>query len=214
MKQFRLAIICVMLALAVAGCRTGRQATSPRPAVAWHNVVMPARVSVSGEKNMSASGRLAMVRDSSLYLSVRMLGMEVMALYAADDSVWVYDRMSGTLAGERLGLDPASRRRLDIHRLQDMVLCTAGTPAVMSVGAMGFELECEAGDTVSTPFGIMHDGWKASLDGTDVTAQLALAVADAQWDTERVPQWRRPRSPRRTINGCSELLKWLGVTEE
>lgn len=209
MKTYRLILVAVAVALAVAGCRTTKSGfTRGRD---WQNVVMPARLNLEGGKSMGASGRLTMVRDESVYLSVRMLGMELFSLYAAGDSLWAYDRMSGTLVGERLGHDPVKGVRLDIRRLQDLLLCAGGKPDSFSAEAWHHRVLCEAGDTVTTPYGVMRGGWKAEIEDTDISAEVRWGLDEAQWDRETVGQWKRPRNAKRVINGSAELLKWLGA---
>ncbi|MDE6544037.1 MAG: DUF4292 domain-containing protein [Muribaculaceae bacterium] len=209
MKTYRLILVAVAVALAVAGCRTNK--TGVTGGRDWHNVVMPARLNLEGGKSMGASGRLTMVRDESVYLSVRMLGMELFSLYAAGDSLWAYDRMSGTLVGERLGHDPVKGGRLDIHRLQDLLLCSGGKPDSFSTEAWRHRVLCEAADTVMTPYGVMRGGWKAEIEDMDVSAEVSWGLRDAQWNKETVGEWKRPRNAKRVINGSAELLKWLGA---
>ena len=211
MKTYRLILVAVAVALAMAGCRTSR--TGVTGGHEWQNVVIPARLNVEGGKSMGASGRLTMVGNESVYLSVRMLGMEFFSLYAAGDSLWAYDRMSGTLVGERLGHDPVKGGRLDIRHIQDLLLCKGGKPASFTAEVWNHRVVCEAGDEVETSYGVMRGGWKAEIEGMDVSAEVSWGLQDAQWNKETVGEWKRPRNAKRVINGSGELLKWLGAEE-
>lgn len=213
MKTVRLLLIVAAVALAVAGCRTTKQGT-PVKTGDWENVTMPVKLVVQGEKGMSASGRLIMVRDKSVYLSVRMLGMEFVSVYADKDSVWVYDRMSGTLVGERLGRDPQNGKRLDIGRLQDLLLGTRGVADDFSIDVWKLRIVCTAGEAVTTPYGVMRDGWHATVEGADMDGDVRWRLGEAKWNQEKVGEWKRPRSPKKVVTGSAELLKWLGIEED
>ena len=58
----------------------------------WHDVQMPVRATLRSPMSFSASGRLTMVRDSLVHISMRVLGMEVAVLRATRDSVMVLDK--------------------------------------------------------------------------------------------------------------------------
>lgn len=93
----------------------------------WQQLKVPFNVSISQPTQISASGQATMVRGEYINLSVRILGMEVAALYLTNDSVLVIDRWNKRYISENL------RRFLkgfpaDISNLQDML---TGRPFVL-----------------------------------------------------------------------------------
>jgi hypothetical protein len=207
-------VAVLVLVLAVAGCRTTKPSiTGKEYSSDWHNVVLPMKVVIQGNAGITASGRMTMVRDESVYGSVRMLGMELFSVFAAGDSIWAYDKMSGTLLSERLGNDPTTGRRLDIGRLQDLLLGVNGVPSEFAVDAWKFRIVFEAADTLSTPYGLMRVGWNADVEGADMEEEVRWNFEEARWNSEKVGTWKYPRSPKRIISGSGELLKWLGLNE-
>lgn len=212
MRNVRLFLILVVVAMAMAGCRTTKPGVSGGKGD-WTNVTVPMKLVMQGEKGVSASGRLTMVRDESIYMSVRVLGMEMFSIYAEGDSAWVYDKMSGTLLCERLGRDPKNGKRLNIGRLQDILLGTRGTPEDFTIDAWKFRIECRGGEPVSTPYGDMRDGWNAVIENADMAGEVRWRLAEAKWNQDKVGEWRRPRSPKRVLDGSAALFKWLGLEE-
>ena len=58
----------------------------------WQSVQIPVRASLRSPVSVSASGRLTMVRDSLVHLSLRMLGIELAVVCVDKDSVRVFDK--------------------------------------------------------------------------------------------------------------------------
>ena len=211
MKISRFILVLTVVAFAVTGCRTSKQgALSGVKTGDWENVVMPMKLTLKGDSEMKASGRLTMIRDESVYLSVRMLGMEVFSVYAGGDSVWVYDRMSGTLAGERLGREPKSRKALTIGRLQDLMLGTKDVANVFTLNVGNLDIEISSGMQKETPYGNMTDGWRAVAGNAKMEGEVKWDLDEAKWNQEKLGEWRRPRSPKKELKGVGELLKWFG----
>ena len=61
-------------------------------AAAWHDLYIPVSVELRKPVAMSVSGRVTMVRDSAIFVSMRVFGMEVATIYANTDSVTVADK--------------------------------------------------------------------------------------------------------------------------
>lgn len=94
--MFRLIPMLLLVGLLAAGCHTQRPAVrTPQssPSVeAWTRMQVPVTVSLSSPQSMSVSGTLTMLRDSSIVLSFRMIGMEVAVVAFEADSVAVLDK--------------------------------------------------------------------------------------------------------------------------
>lgn len=138
MKKFYSIILCVVL-LAVTGCRSSKQAI-PTTSTAdgerslsqhfetlaasytdWEDVNIPVRLELESPKKMSISGRATMVRDKSVLISLRVLGMEVANLYITNDSVYATEKLHKYYIAEDInslrGEFPVS-----ISDVQDMLL--------------------------------------------------------------------------------------------
>lgn len=87
----------------------------------WHDMNGSVRVYIESPINLSASARATMVRNENILLSMRVLGMEIAALYIDSDSVFVVDRYHKYMIAEpftRL----AGNTGLTISDLQDVML--------------------------------------------------------------------------------------------
>lgn len=58
----------------------------------WQAVSMPVKLSLLAPVNGSLSGRATLIRDKQIYISLRMLGIEVAYLYADSDSIYAVDK--------------------------------------------------------------------------------------------------------------------------
>lgn len=96
-------------------------------ATPWQRVKMPISVSISSPASLSASGQLTMERGRSISLSMRILGMEVAALYLQPDSVTVIDRWNKRYLQEDLTRLLAGFP-VDINNVQDIFLGRIFTP--------------------------------------------------------------------------------------
>lgn len=68
----------------------------------WQRLKMPVTAIIAEPKSLSASGQVVMERNKSIHLSMRVLGMEVAALYLTADSVAVVDRWNKRYLSENL----------------------------------------------------------------------------------------------------------------
>ena len=68
----------------------------------WKDVTLSMKVSLISPKNITVSGKAYMTRDKSLSLSLRFLGMEVVATYITNDSVFAIDRMNKRYIAESI----------------------------------------------------------------------------------------------------------------
>ena len=58
----------------------------------WHDLYVPFKFSLYAPAQVSLSGRATMVRDSAIYLSIRVMGIEGAVALITPDSVFVHDK--------------------------------------------------------------------------------------------------------------------------
>ncbi|MDE6540993.1 MAG: DUF4292 domain-containing protein [Muribaculaceae bacterium] len=93
----------------------------------WHDVQLPVKATLRSPANLSASGRLTMVCDSLVHLSMRVLGMEVAVVRMTRDSVHVYDKFHRYLFAESIRAVQA-RTGLTLADMQCALLGRAFVP--------------------------------------------------------------------------------------
>lgn len=105
-------IVCVCLMFMLAGCKSSKSSLSSGSANMgelgkegeemllqrldsatshyddWHDVVMPIDLSLHQPKALSVSGRATMVKEESIYISIRVFGFEAANLYLTPDSIY------------------------------------------------------------------------------------------------------------------------------
>lgn len=87
----------------------------------WTAVTMPVKLSMLSPVSASMSGRATLVRDKCMYISLRVLGLEVAYLYADTDSVFAADKVHKMYLAE--GLSALSENYgVNLSNFQDMLL--------------------------------------------------------------------------------------------
>lgn len=134
----------VVLLIVGAGCSSQRKAVAPAQGrvppkrtqqVAslaetykpWRDVYMPFNCRIAQPMGVNLSGRATMVAGECIYLSLRVLGMEVGQVWIDRDSAFVAEKLGKTLVAEPLGRLTA-RTGLDINDLQALLLGQAFYP--------------------------------------------------------------------------------------
>ncbi len=149
-------------------------------AAAWHDLYIPVSVELRKPVAMSVSGRVTMVRDSAIFVSMRVFGMEVATIYANTDSVTVADKYHSYVYTEPLSAITA-RDGLTMADLQDILLGRRQVPASCPASVtLAPAVACGAGGTMSPEVTV-----STPLGGKDVTAALRWDTRKAQWDTNR-----------------------------
>lgn len=84
-----------VIAMAACACSTSKKAALPASGAStgWERVRVPMTVRVEKPTSLSVGGTATMVRDTSITLSMRFLGMEVAAAQLTADSVLVVDKL-------------------------------------------------------------------------------------------------------------------------
>ncbi|MCC8038816.1 MAG: DUF4292 domain-containing protein [Bacteroidales bacterium] len=107
MKRIFLYILLVAVLAMVSSCKSSKEVTSgtsapsasmstPKAAVEaalatysdWEYLSVPVKVEVTSPIKQSLSGRAYMVKDKSVYISLRFIGMEVATVYVTTDSLY------------------------------------------------------------------------------------------------------------------------------
>lgn len=133
-------IIAVTLLFAFTGCRTGKNAAvsddySGTAAMSltqraryiadgylpWTQLNLPVKVAVKSPQKLSVSGRIYMRRDHDIYITLRVLGMEVANMYVNSDSVYAADKLHKCYIAEPIK-DIFAGASLSIGDIQDALL--------------------------------------------------------------------------------------------
>lgn len=87
----------------------------------WEDVTVPVKLELSSPKRLSVSGRAVMERGKSIFISLRVFGMEIGNVYVTGDSVYAVDKIHKYMVAENiarfLGGFP-----LTINDMQDLLL--------------------------------------------------------------------------------------------
>lgn len=193
-----------LLALSIAGCRSSResvghsatgtpsqtvgQTQSPTPAeriskvvgsyrdaAGWTDISVPVSFKIRSPKSLSVSGRMVMVRDRCISVSMRMLGFEVAGFYADPDSIIVYEKLNKSMVVEPMSR-LTSMTGLTLSDLQDLLMgricCPGANLDAINVGRL-FDISADNGSIVLTP----RSGLQLSYLFTDTALpQLSLAA--------------------------------------
>lgn len=149
---FRLLPAVILLSILVVGCRTQRKAVEVVPAeTRWERMQVPIALSLTSPQKMSVSGTLNMVRDTSIVISLRMIGMEVAVIAIDSENVTVLDKFNknayqAPLARIMGDLNPT------IGQLQDII--TGNNPGTIQHRNDSWSVM--SGDNADTGFFIMR----------------------------------------------------------
>lgn len=140
-----LAALAVAAAAVLGGCSTSKKASktaasgnvtvaestvaSPAAAVVrlaegygdWTDVSLPVKLNLLEPKYISISGKAVMVRDSEIYISLRVLGFEAGGIYIDKDSVFVYEKLNKAMLAEPLSRI-TSLTGMTLGDIQDAIL--------------------------------------------------------------------------------------------
>lgn len=95
----------------------------------WADMSVGVKCRIREPKSISLSGKMTMVRDKEIHLSLRMLGFEVGGLYIDCDSMYVYEKLNRTLVVAPTSL-MTRHTGLTIGDLQDILLGQLMCPGI------------------------------------------------------------------------------------
>lgn len=201
-----MALVAVIMG-SVTSCRTARKAVVPAGeelATAWHDVYLPVKVSLLQPASMSLSGRATMVRDSAVFVSMRVLGMEVATLYADRDSVIVLDKFHKYVYSEPLSA-VTSRAGLTLGDIQEILLGRQELPFSDDRVSVKFS------EPVVTEIGPVSPSVtvSAELGRKSVKAAIEWSVGKARWNAYRPITCSSPKGyTRLSRDNILEILKF------
>ena len=147
----------------------------------WTDVVMPMNLSLIAPKQLSISGRTTMVKDESIYISIRVLGFEAANAYITNDSIFASYKLDKIYIAEDLrkilGGFPAT-----ISDLQNMLLGRAfvlGKGAINSTMNNEFSLSINADSWKITPYDVNNVGYEFVFENnTNSLSTLLINIAN------------------------------------
>ena len=144
------AIAAIISVAALTGCRASRSAAisgtgdatemtlaeRARDVAAanlpWTQLNLPIKIAVKSPQKISLSGRIYMRRDRDIYITLRVLGMEVANMYVNSDSVYAADKLHKYYIAEPIK-DIFAGASLSIGDIQDALL---GRPFINNRGTL------------------------------------------------------------------------------
>lgn len=87
----------------------------------WEELNVPVKIAFKSPQKLSVSGRVYMRRDSDIYVTLRVLGLEVANIYIDNDSVFAADRIHKYYVAEAVS-DIFAVADLTIGDIQDAML--------------------------------------------------------------------------------------------
>lgn len=144
------AIAVIISAAALTGCRASRSAAisgtgdatemtlaeRARDVAAanlpWTQLNLPVKIAVKSPQKISLSGRIYMRRDRDIFITLRVLGMEVANMYVNSDSVYAADKLHKYYIAEPIK-DIFAGASLSIGDIQDALL---GRPFINNRGTL------------------------------------------------------------------------------
>ena len=95
-------LFAAFLVLAFGSCASRKKLVVHEQPMEWLTAHLDIEAEANGTRYPNLSGQLRMRRDSVMWTSISMLGMEVMRLKVTTDSVWLINRMDKTYLAEPL----------------------------------------------------------------------------------------------------------------
>lgn len=138
----------------------------------WTDVRMPVTLSLESPKSISISGTATLVRDSSIYISLRMLGFEVVQLSIDGDSIHAVDKFNKRYVAESVP-ELLKGVELSVGNLQSMLM---GRP--FKPGTDGFTAEMFPDFNISGAGEEMPEMWvmTGAVHAGDRTAECSWVV--------------------------------------
>lgn len=159
--KFLYHIICISLVIMLVGCGSSKQASTTTPALPqqfegdstylllkhlgdatskykeWNDVVIPIELSLSQPKEFSVTGRATMVKDESIYISIRVFGFEAANIYLNNDSIYATYKLNKLYIAEDIKKLFAGYP-VTIGNIQDLLL---GRAFVVGKGTLNYEMK-------------------------------------------------------------------------
>lgn len=102
----------------------------------WTQINLPVKIAVRSPHKISLSGRIYMRRDRDIYLTLRVLGMEVANMYINSDSVYASDKLHKYYIAEPIS-DIFAGAALSIGNIQDALI---GRAFINNIGTVDTDM--------------------------------------------------------------------------
>jgi hypothetical protein len=117
----------------------------------WNTLVTSGKVALGGEKKMSSSMQLKMVRGKSISISLRpLLGIEVAKIHIEGDDIVIIDRLHKLYIKEKASL-LTSGVPVDVSTMQDLLL---GRAHILGKGTLSATMKDDV-NIVASDFGVV-----------------------------------------------------------
>lgn len=137
LKKFSVAGYLTLIVM-LTGCRSSKVTTTPDYSgseitlnqraqdvisgyLPWQEINVPLKVAVREPAKVSVSGRIYMHRNKDIYITLRVLGMEVANLYLNSDSLFATDKIHKSYVAEPIA-DIFAGASLSVGDIQDALL--------------------------------------------------------------------------------------------
>lgn len=210
MKPTRvLFVVALVLTLAAASCRSGKQTVKPQEMTeSWTRLQAPLSLKLEKPQRFSVSTTATMIRDTSIVVAMRMFGMEVGVISLTADTFLILDKYHKMAIVEPTA-DFFASTGVTLSDLQDLLTGKSdmvgkfggrlhATETVDDDGTI--TLQFAAGDSrlfkvtlaapFETPFATMHEEITADavFDSKNYAAKLSWDFSRARWNSDVAPR--------------------------
>lgn len=146
---------------------------------AWTSFYAPFSMRLAQPVSFNFSGRATMERDKSIFLSMRVLGMEMASLYANNDSVFLADKFHRYLVAVPFK-SLSGRTQLTLGDLQSLLLGQAFFPGRGRLDALNdaqslFSPAHNGNETILTPRRLPEGAtWYFTMDNTPALTKIVV----------------------------------------
>lgn len=224
----------LITALSIHSCKSVRQ-EALRPAEktveGWTRVRVPATLRLTSPANLSVGATVTMIRDTSITVSAKFLGMEVFVAQATNDSVLVVDKLHKQYIGQNIS-EFLANMPFNASTVQDILI---GHPVILPESMpQGATVKMEVDrdmisrilfvkpdaakvslaypSAVATPYGDMAEQTVIAVEPgngkKEITATIEWQWSKARWNAEVEPREVKLSGKYTRIN-ASDITKSL-----
>lgn len=201
MKKYITFILIAIAALTLPACRTKKDVAAETvqqvesKETRWKNVSVPVRFEILEPQKMSLSGKMTMVCDKYVLVSLRMLGFEVAQIFVSpEDADVVIKQVNKIWIHEPLGAR-FTKLNLPFYTLQEAML---GRPEAIAKLPEGLDLAL--GGTEENPVLTL----KIKNGSKTIMGRITLTLSEAQWDISRPAAFTAPGAEYKKV-GVKDL---------